>query len=403
MLKYFSNDDIVVLIDGDDALVNDPNVFKKINQLYHDGAEFTYGSCWSVVDNIPLIAQEYPKHIVESRAFRAHQFPWRIPYTHLRTFKCSLYHSIDDNDLRDDNGEYFRASGDTALFYALIERAKPEGIRAVRDVLYLYNDAHPNNDYKLRPDEMLKNQALVMSRRDRFVTKGVTWWPLLEGRSDINLVFRVEYDIDISISERVGPPLFNKTILIAIPTDRNIHPQTFKSIYDLQIPEGYTVNFQFFHGYRVDQVRNLIASWALNYDYLFAVDYDISFPPDTLAKLLSHDKPMVTGLYIQRIPGQKALELYRLAPNGGHIRPLLHELTNELEPVDGCGFGCVLIKTEVLKAVGYPQFVYHPALRMEDTLSEDVDFCNKVRKLGYDMWADTTVRCGHHGMTVFEV
>ena len=43
MFSYTNLGDIVVLVDGDDSLVNDPNVFKKINRLYSNGARFTYG------------------------------------------------------------------------------------------------------------------------------------------------------------------------------------------------------------------------------------------------------------------------------------------------------------------------------------------------------------------------
>jgi hypothetical protein len=50
-----------------------------------------------------------------------------------------------------------------------------------------------------------------------------------------------------------------KKILIAIPTARYIEADTFKSIYDLEIPTGYETTFQTFYGYRVDQVRNLIS------------------------------------------------------------------------------------------------------------------------------------------------
>ena len=35
--------DIVMLLDGDDWLVNDPNIFHMYNNLYNEGAEFTYG------------------------------------------------------------------------------------------------------------------------------------------------------------------------------------------------------------------------------------------------------------------------------------------------------------------------------------------------------------------------
>ncbi len=96
-----------------------------------------------------------------------------------------------------------------------------------------------------------------------------------------------------------------KTILIAIPTNKYVESETFKSIYDLDIPEGYVTEFQCFYGYRVDQIRNLIAEWAKRYDYLFAVDSDIILPRDTLSKMLALDLDVVSGLYIQRKPGPK--------------------------------------------------------------------------------------------------
>ena len=42
-----------------------------------------------------------------------------------------------------------------------------------------------------------------------------------------------------------------KTILIAIPTNKYVEPETFKSIYDLIIPDGYRTEFQFFYGYQI--------------------------------------------------------------------------------------------------------------------------------------------------------
>ena len=58
-----------------------------------------------------------------------------------------------------------------------------------------------------------------------------------------------------------------KRILIAIPTNRNIEAQTFRSIYDLIIPDGYQVEFQYFYGYSRSQIKNLIGKWAERYDY----------------------------------------------------------------------------------------------------------------------------------------
>lgn len=191
-----------------------------------------------------------------------------------------------------------------------------------------------------------------------------------------------------------------KKILIAIPTARYIEADTFKSIYDLDIPTGYEVDFQYFYGYRVDQVRNLIADWVVRgYDYLFAVDHDVTFPKDTLRKMLDHDKDLVSGVYRQRLEPQR-IEIYGL--DGQRVEyNLIHN--KGLVQIGGCGFGCVLVKKEVLAAVGYPQFVYHPALDHGDTISEDTDFCKKAITKGFTLWCDPSILCGHIGSTTMHV
>jgi FkbM family methyltransferase len=193
-----------------------------------------------------------------------------------------------------------------------------------------------------------------------------------------------------------------KTILIAIPTARYIEADTFKSIYDLEVPAGYKVTYQHFYGYRVDQVRNLIADWVVRgFDYLFSVDHDITFPSDTLKKLLAHDKDLVSGVYRQRLEPQM-LEIYE--PFGGRMSTEdLYAKNWKLIGIGGCGFGCVLVKKEVLAGVGYPQFEYHPALDHNNTISEDTDFCKKAINKGFKLWCDPSIRCGHIGSTTMHV
>lgn len=191
-----------------------------------------------------------------------------------------------------------------------------------------------------------------------------------------------------------------KKILIAIPTARYIEADTFKSIYDLEVPEGYETEFQTFYGYRIDQVRNLIADWIVRgYDYLFAVDHDVTFARDTLKKMLAHDKDVVSGIYRQRIPEQR-IEIYDL----NQVRMDMKQLVGrDLVQIGGCGFGCVLVKKEVFVKIGYPQFEYFPALDHNYTVSEDNDFCKKAMANGFTLWCDPTILCGHIGMTTMQV
>jgi hypothetical protein len=212
----------------------------------------------------------------------------------------------------------------------------------------------------------------------------------------------------MTITEQVveaPKPRAKKRILIAIPTAKNIEADTFKSIYDLEVPDGYETTFQAFFGYNVDQVRNLIADWVVKgFDYLFSVDSDIAFPTDTLKKLLAHDKDVVSGLYIQRKPGQHVLEIYEPTPTGGVTQIPYEKLKGRpIVEVAGCGFGCVLVKAEVMRTIGYPQFKYHSAIDHNNTVSEDVDFCGKARDKGFKIWADPSILCKHIGSFTFEV
>ena len=151
---------IVVLLDGDDSLVNDNQIFHKINNAYKNGADFTYGSCWSMVDNIPLIAQPYPKEVIENGSYRSHLFNWNMPYTHLRTFRAYLLQNVPDSKFQDENGNWYKAGGDGSIFYEAIERAKK--IHVFQDILYNYNDASPLNDYKVNGDEQTRNAQRIL-------------------------------------------------------------------------------------------------------------------------------------------------------------------------------------------------------------------------------------------------
>lgn len=160
IIMHANPNDIIVLLDGDDSLVNDNQIFHKINNAYVNGADFTYGSCWSMVDNIPLIAQPYPKDVIENKTFRQHLFNWNMPYTHLRTFRAYLIQNVPLDQFKDENGNYYKAGGDGSIFYAAIERAKK--IHVFQDIIYNYNDASPLNDYKVNGEEQTRNAQRIL-------------------------------------------------------------------------------------------------------------------------------------------------------------------------------------------------------------------------------------------------
>ena len=382
-----NSDSIVMIIDGDDWLVNDNTIFSYYNTIYDGSTEFTYGSCWSVVDRIPLISQPYPEHIKQAKAYRQHRFNWILPYTHLRTFKSYLMELVPDSSFKDKNGNWYKAGGDGSIFYSIIEAADPAKVKCISEIMYNYNDTNPLNDYKVNGIEQNQAAEEIVNRKPS------------TDLTVANMTFQSKPK-NINVDKQKI-----KKILIAIPTARNIEAETFKSIYDLEVPDGYEVMFQYFYGYNIDQVRNLIADWVVNgFDYLFSVDSDIAFPPNTLKKLLAHDKDMVSGLYIQRKPGEHILEVYEHNDRGG-VNNIPYEKIKDrgLVEIASCGFGCVLVKGEVMRAIPYPHFKYHSAIDHRNTISEDVDFCRKALDRGFKIYADTTVQCRHIGSTEFVI
>lgn len=375
------DNDIVMMLDGDDKLMPDNTIFQYYNTVYDGTTEFTYGSMWSQVDNIPLIAQEYPVSVKMSKSYRQHIFNWGIPYTHLRTFKKYLVNNIPIDNFKDAEGNWFRAGGDNATFYNIIEQADPRKVKALQKIVYSYNDTNPLNDYKVNLTEQNATSSYIRSNQV----------------ASIPTVDTQPFLLKPSTSKTT------KRILLAIPTAKYIEVETFKSIYDLQVPDDVELTFQYFYGYNIDQVRNLIAQWAESYDYLFSVDSDIILPADTLVKMLAHDVDVVSGVYIQRKDNVEIPEIYRKNEYGGVSNVPIDVLLakRSLQEIDGCGFGCVLVKSHVIRKMGYPQFVYKSALDHINTVSEDVYFCRRAQEVGASLFVDTSIICNHVGKTYF--
>jgi len=162
--NFCERDDIVMFLDGDDSLINDNQIFHFYNNLYDGTTEFSYGSCWSMVDNIPLVSQPYPEQIKKEKKYRQYKFNWNMPYTHLRTFKAYLLENVDENMFKDEKGKWYKAGGDGSIFYSLIEKCEPEKIKVVQDIVYNYNDTHPLNDYKINAKEQTKNANRILTQ-----------------------------------------------------------------------------------------------------------------------------------------------------------------------------------------------------------------------------------------------
>ena len=378
---------IVCLLDGDDWLVNRNDVLHMINRHFDSTTDFSYGSCWSVADQIPLIAQEYPPDVRQQKSYRSHLFNWIIPYTHMRAFRIHVFDPEISLQWQNAQGEWYTAGGDTHVFYSLIERCEAHSIKVMQDVIVNYNDVNPMNDYKV--NSQIQNMTAHAAVKGHAAPESLPQAPPA-----------------VTVVEQVIPSAPHVTkptnILVAIPTAKYIEVETFKSVWDLKKPAHVQLEFQYFFGYNIQQIRNLQASWMLcnQFDHMLHVDSDMTFPAHTLEMLMDMQnttRAITSGVYIQRHDHIKVVEAYEHNPHtGGHMHVHPNNLTpSRILDVEAVGFGCCLVRREVYEQVADPWFEYKNALESKDIVSEDVDFCMKAKRKGFQTAIHTGLHYGH--------
>lgn len=135
-------------------------------------------------------------------------------------------------------------------------------------------------------------------------------------------------------------------------------------------------------------------------DWMLWVDDDTLIPPDTVARLLAHDKPFVTGVQPLCLDGILVANV-RLGPApDGRIRAWPDWICwqRPAAPFRAlyCGFGCVLTHRSLLTDIGNPWFVENYGdLYGRNNVTEDIHFCERAAACGFELWCDPQVVCGH--------
>lgn len=152
--------------------------------------------------------------------------------------------------------------------------------------------------------------------------------------------------------------------------------------------------------------RNDLATQAVQIeaDYVFWLDSDMSFKPDTLVRMMDtlqkNDLDILTGLYFRRVNPFTPVLFDKLEIKGEECEwSEFKEIPDGLFEVGGCGFGCVLMKTDVFFDVhGKFGNMFAPIANN----GEDIAFCWRARNCGYKIFCDPSVICGHVGYSVVD-
>lgn len=182
-------------------------------------------------------------------------------------------------------------------------------------------------------------------------------------------------------------------ILICVPSMDYVAAGFAQSLAMLQ-KDGNEVAIMFQVGSLVYEARNKLAKKAieLETDYTMWFDSDMVFEPDTMLRLLKHNKPFISGAYFRRSPPYSLVAFEEVDAENRKWKDLA--LPSEVTKCGGVGFGCVLVKTEVLFNVAAKYGTWFEPM---NNFGEDLSFCYRARKCGYDLYIDPSITCGHIG------
>lgn len=131
-------------------------------------------------------------------------------------------------------------------------------------------------------------------------------------------------------------------------------------------------------------------------DYVLWLDSDMVFSPELLQDLIDSNKDMVAGLCFRRRPPFTPVIYKKIrfgqTPEEHVNEEYLDYPKNSLFEVDGVGFGAVLVRTDVIRAV---KERYGNAFEPMKGYGEDLTFCIRARMCGYQIWCNSSVKLGH--------
>lgn len=166
----------------------------------------------------------------------------------------------------------------------------------------------------------------------------------------------------------------------------------------------------------IDLSRNILTALALKEkcDWVFFLDTDVIPPLDVIPRLLAHNLPIVSGLYWRRYENLDPC-IYKINEFGipaTFSNEEIMQYGNSVMEIDACGAGCVLIHRSVFekltpsvehfdisepgtknKLTCYKWWEY--IVHNDVNLSEDIVLASRVKSIGYKIFADLSIRCGH--------
>jgi glycosyltransferase involved in cell wall biosynthesis len=156
--KNIDDNEVLIEVDGDDYLP-DANVFKRINDLYTDqNIWIANGSFRYHNGPVGFSSKQTNFNSLRKSNFTA---------SHIRTWRAFLWRNIKEEDLKDENGNYWQWSGDLCFMFPMLEMAGEEHYSFMTDINYVYNAENPINEHKVDMS-MVTNHAVRIRNKEPY-------------------------------------------------------------------------------------------------------------------------------------------------------------------------------------------------------------------------------------------
>lgn len=161
----------------------------------------------------------------------------------------------------------------------------------------------------------------------------------------------------------------------------------------LVLPEGSPIRQRVVGG-SVPGNLNKLVNLAIDAKatHLFIVEDDSVFQPDTVMRLLAHDKPVVTGLCRARHAPFYPY-IYKDITDAGYVLQSLGPNDSGLVKCAATGLGGILINMDVFAQMKRPYF--HHYFIGEREWGQDIVFGKALVDMGVEVYCDTDVIIGH--------
>jgi hypothetical protein len=190
------------------------------------------------------------------------------------------------------------------------------------------------------------------------------------------------------------------TVVLPI-SDQLRFPDFFIDYSALEVPEGTKTSINRSASI-VGNLNNSLLDMPPEHEWAWFLADDHVFPSGLLMQLLDHEVDVIVPLCVKRTPPfqlvimREETEIWNERMNRnypGFIPYKPEEVPDEVFPVVAAGTAGMLVRRHVLDKIGFPHFESTDGVY----LNEDLDFCQKIRRAGFEILCDPHAYLGHIG------